>query len=66
MRTLYRSRPNTTTTNAVDRRQPKSDDTPARRPTPQLIADAVIASYIRDISQQHPSPNNHLPRRRPD
>ncbi len=65
MTTLDRPRPHTTTTNAVDRRQSKTHDTPARRPTPQLIADAVIASYIHDISHQRPSPKDRLPRPRP-
>jgi hypothetical protein len=48
---LNGSRAHTATTDRVDRRQPKTDDTPARRRTAQLIADAVIASYIHDISQ---------------
>jgi hypothetical protein len=38
---------------------------PARRPSAQLIADAVIAGYIHDISHGSRrgvrSPQNHLP-----
>ena len=70
MTTLNRSRAHTAITDRVDRRQPKTDDTPARRPTQQRIADAaVIASYIHDISRPGggsiQAPKNHLlgPRR---
>jgi hypothetical protein len=66
MTTLSRARPHTATTDRVDRWQPKTDDTPAHRPTPQRIADAVIASYIHAISRHSgrsvQAPKNHLPR----
>jgi hypothetical protein len=39
----------------------------ARRPSPQLIADAVTASYIHNISQNHRRPRlTDGRRRRPD
>ncbi len=70
MRTLDRSRDHGATTYGADRRQPKTDDTPARRRTLQLVADGVIASYIHDIT--HPrghrirAPRNQLSRLRLD
>lgn len=49
MRTLNSARPH----NAATRRtcEYARDDVPARRPNQRLIADAVIAGYIHDLSR---------------
>jgi hypothetical protein len=52
MRSLNRSRPHTTAANRAGRRPAWSNDMPARRPSPQRLAEAVTASYIHDISQR--------------
>jgi hypothetical protein len=52
MRTLHRSRPHTTTANRPSRRPARSGDMPARRPSPERVAEAVTANYIHDISQR--------------
>jgi hypothetical protein len=51
MKTPNRSRPHTTTTTRAGRRSVRSDHKAPRR-SPELIADAVTASYIHDISQR--------------
>lgn len=51
MRTLDRSRPYTSA-NGAGHRPTRSDHAPARRPSPELIADGVTAGYIHDISQR--------------
>jgi hypothetical protein len=70
MRTLDHSRPHTTTTNPPRRRSVRNDHIPARHPSAQLMADAVIAGYIHDISRGSRrsvrSTQNRLPRPRPD
>jgi hypothetical protein len=33
----------------------RAELTPTRRPSPQLVLDAVVAGYIHDISQRHRS-----------
>jgi hypothetical protein len=66
MRTLNRPHPHTTTTDRAGRRSVRNDHMPARRPSPQLIADAVIASYIHHISERSRrsvlAPQIHMPR----
>jgi hypothetical protein len=49
MRTHNCARPRTAARRAG--RAPARDDAPARRHNPRLIADAVIAGYIHDISR---------------
>jgi hypothetical protein len=51
MKSINSTRPQTAATDRTSGPSGKSDDAPARRPTPRHIADAVIASYIHDISQ---------------
>jgi hypothetical protein len=50
MRTRNYARPHTTVTRRAGH-SPVIDDTPARRPNPRRIADAIIAGYIHDISR---------------
>jgi hypothetical protein len=52
MRTLHSSRPHTAATRRASHAS-VSDDAPARRANPRLIADAVIAGYIHDISRDN-------------
>jgi hypothetical protein len=54
MRTLNSSRVHATTTDRAGLRSVGSDHVAPRRASRRLIADAVIASYIRDISQHSP------------
>jgi hypothetical protein len=49
MRTHTSARPHAATTRRT--REHLSDDAPARRSSQRLIADAVIARYIHDISR---------------
>jgi hypothetical protein len=61
---LNPSRPHTTTTDPTRRRAPGTQHVSARRLSPRLISDAVVASYLHDISQRRrrsaPAPENHL------
>jgi hypothetical protein len=57
MRTLNSSRVHTTTADRAGLRSRGSDHVPPRRASRRLIADAVIAAYIRDISQHGPRSN---------
>ena len=50
MRTSNLPRFQTVTT---DRGESRADDGSARRPNPHLISEAVVASYLHDISQRH-------------
>ena len=66
---LSPSDPHTTTTDGIGRRSPRTEHVGARRLSPRLISDGVIASYLHDISQRRrtvPALKNHLPRRTPD
>jgi hypothetical protein len=67
---LNRSRPHTTTTDRTGRRAPVREHGSARRLSPRLISDAVVASYLHDISQRRrrgvPAPENHPPRPTPE
>jgi hypothetical protein len=67
---LSPSDPHTTTTDGIGRRSPRTEHGGARRLSPRLISDGVIASYLHDISQRRrrtvPEPKNHLLRRTPD
>jgi hypothetical protein len=64
------SRPHTTTTGRTVRRAPGTQHMSARRLSPRLISDAVIASYLHDISQRRrrsvPASENHLLRPTPE
>jgi hypothetical protein len=70
MRTLNRSRPHTTTTNGAGHGSVGGHQMPARRLSPQLIADAVMVSYIHEIShgsrRSSRAPNKHLSDPRPN
>jgi len=50
MRTIDATRPHNATRHCAGGPSVASDDAPLRRPSPRLIADAVIAGYIHDIS----------------
>jgi hypothetical protein len=50
MRTINSPRAHTATTHRGASPSVRSEDAPASRPSPRLIADAVIAGYIHDIS----------------
>jgi len=64
-----RPRPHTTTAQPTGRRSLRTERRPGARASAQLITDAVIASYIHDISQRHSSaasqPGRGLPRTHP-
>ena len=65
MSTLNRSRLSTTTTNGASRRVVRGDHISAPHRSRQLVADAVIAGYIRDLSRGsrrgvHPQPCSDL------
>lgn len=67
--TLPRSRPHTTPTDRTGRRAPRTQEAFARRLSPQLISEAVVASYLHDISPRRrrvPVPGNHLSRTTPE
>jgi hypothetical protein len=49
---LNRSRTHTTTTDRTRRDVPGTQHASARRPSARLIYDAVVASYLHDISQR--------------
>ena len=53
MRHDNRPRPHTTTAQPTRRRSLRTERRPGARASTQLISDAVIASYIHDISQRH-------------
>jgi hypothetical protein len=53
MRILNRSRQYATTSDRAGRNPSGPDRRSSRRASPRLIADAVIASYLHDISQRH-------------
>jgi len=65
MRTPNRSRPHTTTTDATRRRSPGTEHVSASSASPHLIYEAVVASYLHDISehdrQSVPAPKNQRP-----
>jgi hypothetical protein len=44
------TRPRSTTPSRLERRSHGARPRPARRPSPQLIADGVVAGYIHEIS----------------
>ena len=54
------------TTNGTGRRSPKTQHAFARRLSPRLISDAVVAGYLHDISRRHrrsgAAAKHHLPR----
>jgi hypothetical protein len=50
MKTIDRLRFQTATR---DGREPKAEQASRRRPNPHLISEAVVASYLHDISQRH-------------
>ena len=64
-----RPRPHTTAARPTGRRSLRTERRPGARASAQLISDAVIASYIHDISQRHSdgasSPGRGLPRTHP-
>jgi hypothetical protein len=68
MSTLNRSRLSTTTTNRASRRSLRGDHISAPHRSAQLIAEAVIAGYIHDLSRGSRrgvrSAKDHLPRPR--
>jgi len=45
--------PHATASNRAPRRSPHAELESRRRPSVRLISDAVVASYIHDISQRH-------------
>jgi hypothetical protein len=51
MRNVHPSHPHTATPNRVGQESPVSGRRAARRPSPQLISEAVVAAYIHDISK---------------
>ena len=53
MRTIHRSRFQFATTDASGRRGPRREQESARRGNPRRISEAVVASYLHDISQRH-------------
>jgi hypothetical protein len=62
---LNPSRPRTTTPGGTGRRNPDPQHGSARRLSPRLISDAVVASYLHGISQRRrrrtlPAPKNHV------
>ncbi len=61
MRTTNRSRFQGVTT---DRSEPGVEQVSARRPNPHLISEAVVASYLHDISQRHRRPDTAAQRSR--
>lgn len=50
---LNRSRPNITQTDRSANPTPGTGRASARRLSPRLISDAVVAGYLHDISQRH-------------
>ena len=50
MRTINRPHFQTVT---ADRGELRAEQVSARRPNPHLISEAVVASYLHDISQRH-------------
>ena len=61
---LNPSRPHTTTTDDAGHRSARTQHASERRLSPRLISDAVVASYLHDISQRRrrrlPAPENHI------
>lgn len=55
---INRPNPNTAGSDASWSR--RAELSPRRRPSPQLILDAVVAGYIHDISQRHRSTGDAL------
>jgi hypothetical protein len=53
MRTINRPRFQTATTDRARRPEPRADRESARRANPHLISEAIVASYLHDISQRH-------------
>ena len=53
MRERQRRHQDTATRDHAVRRSPHADLRSARRPSIQLISDAVVAGYLHDISQRH-------------
>jgi hypothetical protein len=70
MSTLTQSLRDVTTTDRAIRRSLRTEHMSARRPSAQRVADAVMASYIHDISQRSRrsvrAASNHAPRPTPD
>jgi hypothetical protein len=67
MKTTHRPRPHSATANGTGRESPVSGRRSAWRPNSQLIADAVVAGYIHDISERrrrasHVSNRSHAER----
>jgi hypothetical protein len=66
---LTRSRTHTTTEGRTSGSSPTTEQVPARRLSPQLISEAVVAGYLHDISQRRrrsvPSRKGHLLRPTP-
>jgi hypothetical protein len=55
----------TTASSRGERRSPHADLEPRRRPSTRLISEAVVASYIHDISQRHRPRASEARSRRP-
>jgi hypothetical protein len=55
MRQLHTTRPHTTAQTQAVRRALLAERQGRRRPSTRLVADAVMAGYIHDISQRHRS-----------
>jgi hypothetical protein len=49
---LLDTRPHTSTSKDARRRVARPPRAPARRPDPELLSDAVVASYIHEISER--------------
>ena len=55
MRQHHATRPHTNAQSRVARRPLRTERPAHRRPSTRLMADAVVAGYIHDISQRHRS-----------
>lgn len=65
---LNGSRPHVTSADRTDRRPPGTQRAAAARVSSRLISEAVVAGYLRDISQHRRRvavPESHLPRPTP-